>query len=109
MKKISRVKTALAMLLLAGMIAAIAGCGGSALAGKWAEIKDGEPSGNIMEFFADGTADYAGIKGEWKAEKDQLMCSIWGITVAYTYKISGSTLTLIDDDGSEEIFKKVKK
>ncbi len=109
MRKTSGIKAALAILLLAGIIAAIAGCGGPALAGKWAEMKDGEPSGNIMEFLPDGTADYAGFKGEWKFEKDQLMCSLWGMTVTYAYKISGSTLTLTDDDGAEEIYKRVKK
>jgi len=110
MKKVSGVKTALAMLLLAGMIAAIAGCGGgSVLAGRWEEIRNGEPSGDIMEFLSDGTADYGGIKGEWKTEKDRLNCSIWGITVTYTYKISGSTLTLIDDEDDETVYKKVKK
>jgi len=111
MKKISGVKATLAMLLLAGIIAAIAGCAkGSALAGKWEEMRNGEPSGDIMELLSDGTADFDGIEGEWKTEKDQIMFSAWGITVTYTYKISGSTLTLIDDDdGKEEIYKKVKK
>jgi len=113
MKKISGVKAALAMLLLAGLLATFAGCGGgSALVGKWDALEDGKPSGEIMEFLKDGTFTADGMEGEWKAEKGRITFtfpSFFGYTLEYDYKISGSTLTLTDDDGEVEIYQKVKK
>ena len=114
MKKISGGKGTplafLAALLLLGMVVTLAGCGGgSALVGKWQVVKDGEASDETMEFFKDGTVIIEdSVKGEWKAEKGRLTITVWGMTQTADYKISGSTLTIIDD-GDEEIYKKVKK
>ena len=106
--------TIIAMLLLLGMMVTIAGCSkGSALVGKWEYLEDGISSGAYIEFLSDGTINFEGIKLEWKIEKGQLMLSAYGQTEAYAtdYKISGSTLTMINFpfDGQESQFKKVKK
>ena len=100
----------LATLLLLGMVAVLAACGGSAaLVGKWQEVENGEVSGDIMELLKDGTFDYGGIKGEWKAEKGKLTLTFWGESETVDYKVSGSTLTITDDDGEETQYKKVKQ
>jgi hypothetical protein len=114
MKKISGRKgmpfAFLATLLLLGMVAVLAACGGSAaLVGKWQEVENGNVSDEILEFLKDGTLDYGGITGNWKAEKGKLTFSFWGQDETVSYKVSGSTLTIIDDDGDETQYKKVKK
>jgi len=108
MNKISWVKVAAAMLLLAGMIVAITGCSeGSALLGRWERTEGGSVT---MEFFKDGTGNINGTGSlKWKAEKGRLMISAYGSTETGDYKISGSTLTLTADDGKETQYKKVKK
>ena len=105
----------LAALLLLGMVATLAGCGGgSALVGKW-ELVEGENSWETMEFFKDGTIKFEEMDGEWKIDKGRLTLSSPGnyyfedFNVTGKYKISGSTLTIIDDDGGKEIYKKVKE
>ena len=101
------VSAIIAMLLLAGITAAITGCGGkSALIGRWEE--EGMPNGEALEFFKDGTANLDGMPVEWEAKKGKLIFSFFGMTQTVNYKISGSTLTLIDDDGLEMKFIKLK-
>jgi len=95
------------MLLLLGIIAAITGCGGrSALIGRWEE--EGKPDGETLEFFKDGTADLDGMPVEWQAKKGRLTVSAFGMSQIINYEISGSTLTLSDDDGLETKFIKLK-
>jgi len=102
------VSAIVAMLLLLGIIAAITGCGGrSALIGRWEE--EGKPDGETLEFFKDGTADLDGMPVEWEVKKGRLTFSFFGMAqVIISYKISGSTLTLTDDDGLESKFIKLK-
>ena len=109
MGKGKAVSAIVAMLLLLGIIAVITGCGGrSALLGRWEEIKEEASSVEILEFFPDGTVDLAGLTVDWKVEKGRLMVSAFGITQTVNYSISGSTLTLTDDDGTETKYKKLK-
>jgi len=83
----------------------LVGCGGkSALVGKWQVVNDDD----VLEFFKDGTADFAGERGTWKVEKGQLTFSEDGYSETYSYKVSGSTLT-ISMYGEEMILKKVKR
>ena len=114
MKKI--LKRALIAIAVASLVLGMANCGGSAaLAGKWEWVKDEEASGYTfvitpLELLKDGTAIFGdSIDGEWKAEKDRITFTGWGITAEYAYKISGSTLTLTDNDGYEAAYQKVKK
>ena len=101
--------TVVTMLLMAGIIVTIAGCGGSgALVGKWEETSDGE----IMEFFKNGTVNIDGEECTWKAEKGRLTITIsyLGMTDSVTvgYKVSGSKLTVTEDDGEVYTYKKIK-
>jgi len=96
----------ISMLLLVGIIAAITGCGRSALIGKWEE--EGKPDGEALEFFKDGTADLDGMPVEWNVKKGRLTVSAFGMSQTINYEISGSTLTLSDDDGLETKFIKLK-
>jgi|TergutMp193P3_1026864.scaffolds.fasta_scaffold209412_1 hypothetical protein len=108
MGKGKAVSAIVAMLLLLGIIAAITGCGGrSALIGRWEE--EGKPDGETLEFFKDGTVDFDGLTVKWKVKKGRLMLSFLDMTQIINYEISGSTLTLSDDDGLETKFIKLKK
>jgi hypothetical protein len=108
MGKGKTVSAIIAMLLLLGIIAAITGCGGrSALIGRWEE--EGMPDGETLEFFKDGTADLDGMPVEWNVKKGKLTVSAFGMSQTINYEISGSTLTLSDDDGLETKFIKLKK
>ncbi|MDR1839146.1 MAG: hypothetical protein LBQ93_06135 [Treponema sp.] len=101
--------TIITMLLLLGLVMASMGCGErSALLGRWEEIKEETSTAQFLEFFPDGTVDLDGLTVEWKAKKGKLMLSAFGITQTVNYNISGSTLTLADDDGLETKFKKLK-
>ena len=107
MGKGKAVSAIVAMLLLLGIIAAITGCGGrSALIGRWEE--EGKPDGETLEFFKDGTADLDGMPVEWEVKKGKLIFSFLGMVQSVNYKISGSTLTLFDDDGLESRYIKLK-
>ena len=105
----------IAMLLLLGIMVTFVGCGeGSALVGKWEGegykvYGQEELAKDTIEFFKDGTVIFGSKKLEWKISKDQLILSEYSYVQTYNYKISGSTLTLTDDGGDEEIYKKVKK
>jgi len=108
MVKGKAVFTVVTMLLLLGIMAAITGCGGrSALIGRWEEIKGGASVVETIEFFRDGTVDLDGLTVEWKIEKGKIAFSFLGITQTVNYSISGSTLTISDDDG-ETKYKKTK-
>ena len=105
MDKRKVISTIVTMLLLVGLIATLAGCGGkAALIGRWEE----EGSGNeFLEFFRDGTVNFDGIKAEWKVEKNRLTFTVLGMMETVDYKVSGSRLTL-SDDGESSSFRKVK-
>ena len=113
MKKISGGKGTslafLATLLLLGIIATLVGCGGgSSLVGRW-ELENGPQSSvKKIEFFSDGTGNMDGTKIEWKAEKGQVMVSAFSQAQTESYKISGSTVTFRDDEGSESCYRKIK-
>lgn len=105
----NRLFTIVTVLLIAGLIVTITGCGGrGALVGKWQESSDGE----IIELFKDGTASIDGEEFAWKAEKGQLTITIsyFGLSSSETvaYKVSGSTLTLTEDSGRIYTYKKVR-
>ena len=109
MGKGKTVSTVITILLLVGIIAAITGCGErSALLGRWEEINEGPYTAAILEFFPDGNVDFDGLTVEWKVKKGRLMLSFLDITQTVNYEISGSTLTLSDDDGMETKFKKLE-
>ena len=100
----------LVMILVFGMT--VFGCSTSKdgndakLAGLW-ESEEGP-----IEFFRDGTGVADGMAFTWTSEKNRLRCSVtaWGTTqtMVYDYKISGSTLTVTDEDGDTVIYTKKK-
>jgi len=112
MKKISGVKAAVAMLLLAGMIAVIAGCGGGlALVGRW-ELEHGQPTrGNIeaMELLKDGTGIVDEVGVSWKVDNGRFYITASLGASAYDYKVSGETLTLTDKNNTSLTYRKIGK
>ncbi|MDR2516680.1 MAG: hypothetical protein LBC88_04780, partial [Spirochaetaceae bacterium] len=86
-------------------------CGGSSLVGRWELDKNGTyPRDSVekIEFLSDGTGSMDGIKIEWKAEKGRVMVSAFGQAQTESYKISGSKVTFVDDDGNETHYNRVK-
>ena len=95
--------------MLVGILAfglAFVSCGDetSKLAGIW------ESDGENMELFKDGTFSSEGISGTWRAEKKRINISALGglVSISANYKLSGSTLTITDDDGEKTVYKRKK-
>jgi uncharacterized protein (TIGR02145 family) len=77
-----------------------AASGKSALVGRWT---------GGFEFLSDGTGIIYGSTFTWKVEKDRLYLIESGMASSYGYKISGSTLTLIDGEGKEAKLNKTER
>jgi hypothetical protein len=96
------------------MTAFFVGCNGSAsaIAGKWIPESGGSaPRGlpDNMELFKDGKGIVEGVGINWKLENGRLYIIHPLIASSWSYKISGSTLTLTNDDNNRsEIYKKQK-
>jgi len=88
--------------------------GKSALVGKWVLKEAEEEYGSSIELLKDGTGTLTTIFAfpiTWTTEKGRLILMsefFGGESIEFDYKISGSTLTLIEDDGNSTIFKKVR-
>lgn len=111
MKTLKRTLSLLLIFVL--LAAALSACSSSKkLVGTW----NSESTGTTLVLANDGTGSITedGMSGSvrWSVEKDSLFLtiSICGMTETseFTYKLSGSTLTLIDSDGEAEIFQKGK-
>ena len=70
----------------------------SQLVGTWVGKVQGY--GVEMRFVlnADGSADYEGVAGSWRAQGNRLMLTQEGETVAYNFTLQGSRLTLSGGD-----------
>ena len=70
----------------------------SNLAGTWVGKVQGY--GVEMRFVlrADGSAEYEGVAGSWRAQGNRLLLTQEGETVAYNFTLQGSTLTLSGGD-----------
>jgi len=86
----------------------VIGCGGGSLVGRWS-LESGQPTyGNIekMELLKDRTGIVDGAGVTWKVENGRfyimnpLSAASWG------FKISGATLTLITDNGTNLTYKR---
>jgi hypothetical protein len=91
----------------------LVGCGGgtSALVGKWVpEEGQSIPAAFIetsAEFSKDGTGIIDNWSLKWTAENGRLTLKFDnGYGFAYDYEISGSTLTITNDDGESVKYKK---
>jgi len=96
------------ILLLLAIIVTFFGCGGgsSALVGKWQHA--GGHTGLDLELLKDGTAIAdRGTAATWRAEGGRFFLTLHGQTMPFNYKVSGATLTLTDDNGRSEEYKKV--
>jgi len=71
-------------------------CGNSAskLEGTW-ETESGDSN---LELSKDGTGKWDGYSITWKIENKRLVFTGSGLTFSYSYQLSGSTLTVTDDD-----------
>ena len=97
------------MVCLLSFVSFVACSGGtSELIGKWA-LEPGQPTrGNIekMELLKDGTGIVDGEGISWKVENGSFYITHPMMAASWGYKISGSTLTLTDDDGEILTYKK---
>jgi hypothetical protein len=91
----------LVMVLALGLV--LAGCNGgsSALVGRW-RLAEGPTSGNPedMELLKDGTGIIDGQGITWKTENGRFYMTHPLVAASWGYTVSGSTLTLTDDDGT---------
>ena len=111
MKKLS--KLLLVLLILSLFLTACSSK--NALVGRWELVRgDGTYyffAADRVEFFSDGSVreyDYNEL-GQWKVEsKDVLRVVCEDGTIRYfDYSINGSTLTIVDEDGDSDIYRKV--
>jgi len=102
------------VVLVFGMV--ILGCNNSsansALAGRWLPndnqlIPSSFPEKN-MELLKDGKGIIDGYEFTWRTENGRFYITNPFFANAYNYKISGSTLTLTDDDDESIIYTKKK-
>jgi hypothetical protein len=98
------------ILLVFGFIGC-AGGGTSALVGKWVPEEGQSISDDFveerLELKKDGTGIGDGLTLDWTAEKGRITLKLdIGLGFTYDYKISGSTLTLTNDDGESVKYKK---
>ena len=99
------------VLLFSLYLVGCTGSGKSALVGKWVP-EEGQriPSSFVekrLELTKDGTGIGDGMSLKWKVENSRITFDLgaWG-GYAYDYKLSGSTLTLTDDDGRSVVYKR---
>ena len=83
----------------------VSGCGSSehpsALVGKWKGNRNGLPEFPDFELLKSGTAIMGGSEGTWRVEDGRLFIkSSRYIDLTGKYAISGSTLTLTNDESS---------
>jgi len=81
------------------------------IAGTWLR-EEGQTKipGDRLELLSDGKCISGGYGFTWKTENDRLhLTGPLGIAWSYDYKISGSTLTLSDKDGSRATYVKKQR
>lgn len=108
-KSIHLFKWLSATLILAVTLAA---CGNpqSSIIGKW-EVVSGTSTGEIYEFFQDGTLTSDGFAGKYSwPDKTHIKFEYWGIPIVYEFNLSDDTLTLTDStDQSVIVMKRYKE
>jgi hypothetical protein len=70
----------------------------SNLVGTWVGKVQGFGVEMRLVLNADGSADYEGVVGSWRAQGNRLLLTQEGETVAYNYALQGSQLTLSGGD-----------
>ncbi|MDR0517226.1 MAG: fibrobacter succinogenes major paralogous domain-containing protein [Fibromonadaceae bacterium] len=108
----SNLPTILAAGLVLAMVLTFIACeaasGKSALVGKWGLVMGpAKDNPEDMELLGDGTGVVDKARVTWKVEKDSFYMINPLVTESWSYKVSGSTLSLIKDNG--EVFKFSKK
>jgi uncharacterized protein (TIGR02145 family) len=110
MNKVGFKKIVLAVSIMLALAFTLNACDGgkSALVGRW-ELVEGTTSDNPedMELLSDGTGIGYKTGITWKVEKDRFYMTHPLIAKSWGYKLQGSTLTLIMDNG--EVLKYNKK
>lgn len=98
------------------LVSVLASCGvEKKFTGTWEKLdSDGEPTGEVLTLANDGTGSISedGISGSvnWSVEKDTLFLSIsmCGVssTTEFSYKFSGNTMTLSNEEEGESVYRK---
>jgi hypothetical protein len=106
-EKINFKKAMVMVLIMVCVMSGLIGCGRSNLVGAW-ELEDAvgisrSQLAQRVEFFSDGRGVMDGMHGfTWSSEGGRVVItSFWGGAYVYSYRISGSTLTIIHDDHGE--------
>lgn len=91
MKKISLIA------VIGILISMLAGCGQSALVGRWTDT-----NGGYFEFFSDGTytSSESNYSGDYSTDGDRLRLSgVLVNDVTLSYKVKGNELIIYSEDG----------
>ena len=96
-------KRTLTLVLVLTLTLLLVACGGGSAAfmGKWS-LEQGQPTWNNieeMELLEDGTGLVDGLGVSWKVENNRFHVTHPLKAESWRYKISGTTLTLTNDDG----------
>lgn len=101
-------KTIITTLIISFLCIILTGCGNSPsrLVGRWEPT--GDTTGGVIEFCSDGTfiMEDDQMNGTYTAEDGRLVIRVLWAALSYDYDVSGSTLTLTDDD-DVETYKKI--
>jgi len=80
-----------------------------ALVGRWIDVSGKSNENVFWEFLSDGTGVIGVVPFTWKTEKDRFYLSAFGITRPFSYKLQGSMLTFISDNGEITKYQKCDK
>ena len=113
MKKTISIVVIITVIISTISVMTACGEGTSVLVGRWVP-EEGQPipisrdfAEKSMELSKDGTGIGDGYSLTWRAENGRLILKLdLGFGFAYDYKISGTTLTLTNDDGISIEYKK---
>ena len=108
MENRKRIMIMLFIIITIGLV--FAGCNGtSALLGRW-ELEEGPTHGNPeeMELLKGGTGIVDDVSITWKTENGRFFITHPLFAFSASYKVSGSTLTFVTNDGDTLIYKKNK-
>jgi len=94
------------LIIAVALVFAIAGCGSSAIVGKWRLM--GGSNAILWEFSANGAVLVGDVRGKYKlGHEDRIKIETPFATSVYQMKISGDRMTLQELGGSKLEFTKV--
>jgi hypothetical protein len=90
------------------LLFALAGCGNSAIVGKWRMM--GGSNATLWEFSSNGAVLVGDVRGRYKfGDQDRIKIETPFATTVYQLKISGDRMTLQEPGGSKLEFARIRE